>query len=80
MQDVMLCALFPFLQLDGGGDDLQVISAIPTAPPPDWDSDTGHLYKYRVTPSTLLVFLARRYKIVFCLDLSPSSAIVVSRL
>ena len=59
-------------------EELDVVSVIPTSPPADWDSDTSHLYRYRVTPRTGVTFLARVYRLVFCLDLSPSVATVVS--
>ncbi|XP_037091100.1 KICSTOR complex protein SZT2-like [Pollicipes pollicipes] len=57
-------------------DELEVVSVIPASPPPDWDSDTSHLYRYRVTARTGVTFLARVYRLVFCLDLSPSVATV----
>ena len=58
-------------------EELDVVSVIPTVPPADWDSDTSHLYRYRVTARTGVTFLARVYRLVFCLDLSPSVATVV---
>ena len=53
-----------------------MVSVLPMDVPPEWDSDTSHLYHYRITQRTTLHFLARKYRLVFCLDLSPSTSIV----
>lgn len=34
-------------------------------------------YLFRITPDTIITFISRRYRLVFALDLSPSSASVV---
>ncbi|KAK7077438.1 hypothetical protein SK128_019914, partial [Halocaridina rubra] len=57
-------------------EELAVVSVIPVDVPPEWDYDTSHQYKYRITQQTTLHFLARKYRLVFCLDLSPSASIV----
>lgn len=66
---------FPPVQSESE-EELEVVSVIPMVIPPEWDSDTSHLYKYRITQRTALHFLARKYRLVFCLDLSPSASIV----
>ncbi|XP_076055800.1 KICSTOR complex protein SZT2-like isoform X3 [Oratosquilla oratoria] len=60
-------------------EELEVVSVIPHDVPQDWDSDISHLYKYRITERTTLHFLARKYRLVFCLDLSPSVSVVDSQ-
>ncbi|KAG7166246.1 KICSTOR complex protein SZT2-like 2 [Homarus americanus] len=57
-------------------EELEVVSVIPLDIPMEWDYDTSHLYKYRITQRTTLHFLSRKYRLVFCLDLSPSTSIV----
>lgn len=57
-------------------EELEVVSVIPLDVPREWDYDTSHLYKYRITQRTTLHFLSRKYRLVFCLDLSPSTSIV----
>lgn len=71
----ILISLFFFFQSDIE-EELEVVSAIPLDVPLEWDSDTSHLYKYRITQRTTLHFLARKYRLVFCLDLSPSTSVV----
>ena len=45
--------------------DLEVVSVMPQEPvPPEWDWDTGHLYTYRVTPSSMVTFLSQQYRSV----------------
>ncbi|KAK3857346.1 hypothetical protein Pcinc_036398, partial [Petrolisthes cinctipes] len=61
------------VDLSDEGDELDVVSVIPFKVTPEWDYDTSHLYRYRVTHRTRLHFLARKYRLVFCLDLSPST-------
>lgn len=65
-----------------GGDkqstDFEVVSIIPVKEPPAWNFEQRHSYRYRVSPDTKIVYLSRRYRIVFCLDISPSVASVVS--
>ncbi|XP_069157334.1 KICSTOR complex protein SZT2 isoform X2 [Procambarus clarkii] len=57
-------------------EELEVVSVIPVDIPQEWDYDTSHLYKYRITQGTTLHFLSRKYRLVFCLDLSPSTSVV----
>ncbi|KAH0546460.1 KICSTOR complex protein SZT2-like isoform X1 [Cotesia glomerata] len=52
--------------------ELEVISIVPSNCPTSWDDDNSHLYQYRVTSSTSVIFLAHKYRMVVCLDLSPS--------
>ncbi|XP_050730013.1 KICSTOR complex protein SZT2-like isoform X17 [Eriocheir sinensis] len=63
-------------KLSDNEEELEVVSVLPMDVPPEWDSDTSHLYHYRVTQRTTLHFLARKYRLVFCLDLSPSTSVV----
>ncbi|KAB7502634.1 Protein SZT2 [Armadillidium nasatum] len=56
--------------------ELEVISVLPVDPPPEWDSDTAHEYKYLITEKTHLHFLSQKYRLVLCLDLSPSLSVV----
>ena len=60
--------------------ELEIVSVLPRTQPPAWSVDTSHLYQYRVTKSTSVIFLAHKYRIVLCLDLSPSLGTVVSHL
>ncbi|CAB4059232.1 SZT2 [Lepeophtheirus salmonis] len=46
---------------------------VPKDPDSDWDWDIGHLYSYRVNSGSMVHFLAQRYRLVYLLDLSPSS-------
>lgn len=66
----------PFHPQSDNEEELEVVSVLPMDVPPEWDSDTSHLYHYRVTQRTTLHFLARKYRLVFCLDLSPSTSVV----
>ncbi|XP_042227057.1 KICSTOR complex protein SZT2-like isoform X3 [Homarus americanus] len=63
-------------KLSDNEEELEVVSVIPLDIPMEWDYDTSHLYKYRITQRTTLHFLSRKYRLVFCLDLSPSTSIV----
>ncbi|XP_063888022.1 KICSTOR complex protein SZT2-like isoform X5 [Scylla paramamosain] len=63
-------------KLSDNEEELEVVSVLPMDVPPEWDSDTSHLYHYRITQRSTLHFLARKYRLVFCLDLSPSTSIV----
>ena len=44
------------------GRDLDIVSVEPCEAPPDWDWDTGHLYTYQVTPSSMVTFLSQQYR------------------
>ncbi|XP_057320134.1 KICSTOR complex protein SZT2-like [Microplitis mediator] len=52
--------------------ELEVISIVPLNFPSSWNDDNSYLYQYRVTSSTSIIFLAHKYRMVVCLDLSPS--------
>ncbi|KAK0161678.1 hypothetical protein PV327_008097 [Microctonus hyperodae] len=52
--------------------ELEIISVIPKNCPASWNEKNSHQYQYKVSTSTSIVFLAHKYKMVFCLDLSPS--------
>lgn len=62
-------------------DDLEVIGVLPIAQSageaPMTETDDSSPQQYVVTPSTVVTFLAKRYRLVFLLDLSPSLAVVV---
>ena len=46
-----------------GTSDLDTVSVEPCEPVPgEWDWDTGHLYTYRVTPSSMVTFLSQQYR------------------
>ena len=48
-----------------GTSDLDIVSVEPCEPVPgEWDWDTGHLYTYRVTPSSMVTFLSQQYRSV----------------
>ena len=48
-----------------GDSDLDIVSVEPCEPVPgEWDWDTGHLYTYRVTPSSMVTFLSQQYRSV----------------
>ena len=48
-----------------GASDLDIVSVEPCEPVPgEWDWDTGHLYTYRVTPSSMVTFLSQQYRSV----------------
>ncbi|XP_063994970.1 KICSTOR complex protein SZT2-like [Diachasmimorpha longicaudata] len=52
--------------------ELEVVSIIPKDHSSPWSDDTSHEYQYRITSSSSVIFLAHKYRMVFCLDLSPS--------
>ncbi|XP_074640655.1 KICSTOR complex protein SZT2-like [Tubulanus polymorphus] len=65
----------PDKPLDEHKDELSILSILPKEPikiTPNNDKK----YRYRLTPSTIVTFLARKYRFVFALDLSPSVACV----
>lgn len=68
-------SIIKYFQNDFDGE-LEVISVLPVDPPPEWDSDTAHEYKYLITEKTHLHFLSQKYRLVLCLDLSPSLSVV----
>ena len=55
-------------------EDLEAVGIIPETPPPDWDWDVSHLYRYRLTPRSKVQYLSQRYRLVYLLDLSPSTS------
>ena len=54
--------------------DLEAVAVVPEHPPEDWDYDVGHLYRYIVTPKSMVHFLSQTYCFTYLLDLSPSGA------
>uniref|UniRef100_A0A0N7ZXW0 Protein SZT2 n=1 Tax=Daphnia magna TaxID=35525 RepID=A0A0N7ZXW0_9CRUS len=56
--------------------EIEIVSAIPQETPIEWDWDTSHLYQYVISLSTVVTFLSHTYRLVLCLDLSPSAATV----
>ena len=54
--------------------DLEAVAVVPEHPPDDWDYDVGHLYRYIVTPKSMVHFLSQTYCFTYLLDLSPSGA------
>ncbi|KAK7862806.1 hypothetical protein R5R35_004159 [Gryllus longicercus] len=66
----------PHTTVDNCKEELTVISVIPNQPPLHWKVETSHLYKYLITSHTSLMFLGQKYRIVYCLDMSPSLSAV----
>nr|CAD7197644.1 unnamed protein product [Timema douglasi] len=58
-------------------DELTVVSIQPHEPPLEWRPRNCHHYIYRVTHKSTIVFLTHRYRIIYCLDMSPSLSAVV---
>lgn len=58
--------------------ELEVVSVLPKDKSVAWSIDTSYQFLYKVVPTTSIVFLAHKYRMVFSLDLSPSLATVVS--
>lgn len=58
--------------------ELEIVSVIPKESAHLWCPENSNRYSYKVTSSTTVKFLAHNYRMVFCLDLSPSLATVVS--
>lgn len=54
-----------------------MVSIEPFDPPADFDNDTAHEYRYRVTRRTALHCLGHRYRLVYGIDLSPSMCRVI---
>ena len=52
---------------------MEVLSVLPRTVLPQGEE---RQYAYRITPNTAATFLAKRYKFVFVLDISPSVATV----
>lgn len=66
---------------DKSSTDFEVVSIIPENPDAKgWTFDKRHEFRYRVSPDTKVVYMSRRYRLVFCLDISPSVASVVRHL
>jgi hypothetical protein len=65
------------LQDDSLRSELKIISVVPSDPPKIWSEEKSHLFKYYVTPATQVIFLAEKYRMVYCLDISPSLSAVV---
>lgn len=56
--------------------EVEVLSALPKGCLPSWSPATAHRFSYLVTSATKVTFLAKKYRFVFCLDLSASIATV----
>ncbi|XP_049806805.1 KICSTOR complex protein SZT2-like [Schistocerca nitens] len=60
--------------------ELIVRSIVPYEPPPNCNYEASHYYKYLITQQSKVVFLSHKYRIVYCLDMSPSlSAVDIQR-
>lgn len=63
-------------------EELQLLSVIPLTEEEDFADDktpvmeSGAAFKFRIQPSSVVSFMAKRYRLVFVLDLSPSAASV----
>ncbi|XP_071849509.1 KICSTOR complex protein SZT2-like isoform X4 [Apostichopus japonicus] len=57
-------------------EELEVLSVLPVVEESSHDSDEPSPTSYEILPSTHISFLARRYRMVFILDFSPSMASV----
>ncbi|XP_065351660.1 KICSTOR complex protein SZT2-like isoform X3 [Cloeon dipterum] len=57
-------------------DELIVLSIVPLDPPKCWTVEKSHLCKYVITAATRVIFLAEKYRMVYCLDISPSLSAV----
>ncbi|XP_077498941.1 KICSTOR complex protein SZT2-like isoform X2 [Amblyomma americanum] len=57
-------------------EEVEVLSALPRDKPAGWRPEKAHEFAYLVTPATKVTFLAKKYRFVFCLDLSASIATV----
>ena len=44
--------------LSNFNSDLEAVAVVPEHPPDDWDYDVGHLYRYVVTPKSMVHFLS----------------------
>ena len=60
--------------LSNFNSDLEAVAVVPEHPPDDWDYDVGHLYRYVVTPKSMVHFLSQTYCFAYLLDFSPSSS------
>lgn len=56
--------------------EVQVLSVLPRVCPAGWRPGRAHEFAYQVTAATKVTFLAKKYRFVFCLDLSASVASV----
>uniref|UniRef100_A0A3B4V334 Uncharacterized protein n=1 Tax=Seriola dumerili TaxID=41447 RepID=A0A3B4V334_SERDU len=65
--------IWPASQLNSE-NELDLLSILPKGWQPDFPPT---LYPYMLMPSTRATFLARRYRFIIELDLSPSTGIVV---
>lgn len=54
--------------------DLEAVAVVPEHQPEDWDWDVGHLYRYSVSPRSMVHFLSQTYCFTYLLDLSPSAS------
>ncbi|XP_063220375.1 KICSTOR complex protein SZT2-like isoform X2 [Bacillus rossius redtenbacheri] len=58
--------------LDSCTEELTVVSIVPREPPLEWKPESSHSYTYLVTSHSAIIFLSHKYRIVYCLDMSPS--------
>ena len=72
MRGLVRCKRIFLTQDNAAGveEDFEVLGALPEILPP--------LDSYILTPNSLVYFLGKRYRLVFILDYSPSTAVVVS--
>ncbi|XP_064476430.1 KICSTOR complex protein SZT2-like [Ornithodoros turicata] len=57
-------------------EEIEVLSVLPKNCSASWSPATSHQFSYLVTSATKVTFLAKKYRFVFCLDLSASIATV----
>lgn len=52
--------------------ELEIVSILPKNKPTKWNDETSQQYQYKVTSASSIIFLSYKYRMVLCLDLSPS--------
>lgn len=56
---------------------MELLSVVPIDPAPAyWRPESNHLFQYKLTSRTKAWFVAQRYKLTICLDMSPSQSTV----
>ncbi|XP_023223130.1 KICSTOR complex protein SZT2-like [Centruroides sculpturatus] len=56
--------------------EIDVVSIIPKHSPENWNINENHNYNFMITSSSVVTFFARKYRLVYCVDLSASVATV----
>ena len=60
--------------LENFTSDLEAVAVVPENAPEDWDWDMSHLYRYTLTPKSMVHFLSQTFCFAYLLDLSPSAS------